>query len=337
MAVDLVGKMAELVALEMSFLQELELLVAPSRWEEKYIILPGETPFWEVEDPKEREKVRSRQYLRMWKRIHPKYFAGAQKEFGDRHPGYFPASAKKFGEGHPGYFAEAKRKYRSIRVHTSKGPKGTQNLLALYKRGLAPSTCELCGRGFPPKAGKNYHHWIYQNPSAGLWICSFPCDEFAEAVDRAGDSTWQLAAVYFGLKKQLDVDYADGEIVRLAKLAKRRRRVGTIIEGVYGKYPAWGKRDKPKDGLCEICHTQKCHAYHHWDDSILGKGIWACNSCHGFAGVLDVYSTPFIEKYQRLKMGDELRVLRLMKLNDATLASHMFPSLTGEHISALLV
>ena len=61
---------------------------------------------------------------------------------------------------------------------------------------------------------------------------------------------------------------------------ERRRVVCTSRNGV--QYVLIGnKRERPKDGKCELCtDIPKRLAYHHWDDKNLKKAIWCCPRCH---------------------------------------------------------
>ncbi len=238
--------------------EQLRFLTGPEGWEERFVIYPGETPWWEIKESKERHKVSHTQYM---------------------------------------------RNYCLTQVGTPKGLKGRQSLYALHKR-QKPGACELCGNN----KLLGYHHWINQYPSAGLWVC-FQCNVFAEVVDIGGQS---LASKYIGYKEWLDTRYADGELTRLAKIAKHYRQVFTMVNGVYSSHRAWGKRDKPEDNICELCGNVKCKVYHHWDDSILGKGLWICHRCDSFAEQIDTYGLSLAEKYLLLKVQDELRVFELI-------------------------
>ena len=47
------------------------------------------------------------------------------------------------------------------------------------------------------------------------------------------------------------------------------------------------RRESPKDGLCELCHTRPYHPYHHWDDLNINKGLYLCGICHQIAEGVD--------------------------------------------------
>lgn len=318
----------------------------PSGWEEKYITRPGETPWWEIEDPKERKEVQERQYKRMWRKLHPSAQVEANKRHEEKHPGaaaeatrrsmkrypetlkryreehrdqYALASrrhreghpeaaaeaAKRYEERHPGRSAEStrrclERRYGPLYVGTPKAPNGEHYLSAPYKR-EQPDACELCGV-LVKRLG--WHHWDNHNASMGLWVC-FGCNVFAEAADAGGRG---LVRKYVAYRELLDEEYADGQIVEEARLNQQYRQLHTTIDGVHAQFRAWGKRNRPEDGLCELCGTVACSTYHHWDDSILGKGLWTCQRCDKFAERLDAYGEVFVEKYLSLKKQDELRV-----------------------------
>ena len=191
-------------------------------------------------------------------------------------------------------------------VRTSKTPKGVELLYAPYKREPV-NACELCGT--PAKAqALGWHHWIYENPSVGLWVCPW-CNQFAEAVDAGG---LELVDKYILLKRQLDERYANGEIVKGARLAKQNRRMCVKIDGFVITVRAYGKRNVPEDNLCELCSRKKSSSYHHWDDSIFGKGIWVCMYDHALAERLDVYGVSFADKYLALKARDGQRLSNIL-------------------------
>lgn len=79
---------------------------------EKYIVNSGESPWWEISDPRERRNTRIRQQQRMQRKLHPRRAADIQKKYRENHPGAHAEELKKFKEEHPGYFAEADRRYK---------------------------------------------------------------------------------------------------------------------------------------------------------------------------------------------------------------------------------
>lgn len=318
--------------------------------ENEYIVNPGEIPWQEMEDSLEKNRARSRQRHRMFRKIHPGRNAETIRKHNEKYPGRnalririyckenperAAESKRRFFENHPGYNAEALRKFFKKRVWATKELRGSKlmYLSAPYKR-IVTDSCEICGD--PIKEGlyngRGWHHWTDLNPSMGVWVCCITCNIFAEAIDLMSNNVQYYASSYFNLKRQLDEMYADGEIVRLAEVARRFSRIGTTVGGVYGLYPAWGKRSKPEDSLCEVCHIHNCSQYHHWDDTILGKGMWLCMHCHGFAEVLDACGVGVIDKYLLLKVQDELRVLALMRQDNIIVTSDMFSCLEMEVI-----
>lgn len=205
------------------------------------------------------------------------------------------------------YFRAWRKGRRDLtHVGTPKTPKGFGVLYAPYKREPV-GTCELCGTPTKTQA-LGWHHWVYENPSIGLWTCPW-CNQFAEAVDIGG---MELVEKYVLHKELLDRQYADGEIVREAKLAKQNRRICVMVNGLAVSCRALGKKDAPKGGLCELCGHRKYSSYHHWDNAILGKGIWVCMYDHALAERMDTYGIPFVERYMALKAQDEHRVSEML-------------------------
>ncbi len=231
--------------------------------------------------------------------------AEAMKRFDREHPGQRNEINKKSMQKHP----ETYKRWKSTRIYTNKAPSRVlKSLAAPYKREKV-EVCELCG-GKPKQI--NWHHWVWTNPSVGLYIC-FACDRFAETVD---GNDLQLGEKYFNLKCKLDDMYSNGERVELAKKYNIRSYLKTTVGGIHKRYNAWGKRSRSADGLCELCGVKECHKYHHWDDDILGKGLWACQNCDGFAERVDAHGQSFIEKYLTLKAQDEARVCTLMEIQN---------------------
>lgn len=100
---------------------------APLRWEEKFIINSGETPWWVIDDPEEHDRAYHRQFSRMWYKLHPDASARThkrnrirypgvaareQREWSKEHPGAHAEAMSRFKENHPRYFAEKARSYR---------------------------------------------------------------------------------------------------------------------------------------------------------------------------------------------------------------------------------
>lgn len=83
----------------------------PPGWREKYIIHPGETPWWEVRGRKERRKAYHLQHMRMWYRVHPGAQTEADRKFHKEHPGYFAEAAREWRKRHPEVCAESHRKF----------------------------------------------------------------------------------------------------------------------------------------------------------------------------------------------------------------------------------
>ncbi len=55
-------------------------LLPPKDWEQRFIILPGETPWWEIEDREERNAAKSPQALRMYFKEHPEIHWGGNSD-----------------------------------------------------------------------------------------------------------------------------------------------------------------------------------------------------------------------------------------------------------------
>ena len=73
----------------------------PENWEQKCIILPGETPWWMIEDLWEQGRVRCKQNFRMWYKEHPELHYGLDS---DRpNPGHCelcPSTTKRLNHHH---------------------------------------------------------------------------------------------------------------------------------------------------------------------------------------------------------------------------------------------
>lgn len=271
------------------------------------------------EKPPEDARPRRGSQAESMRKHHEKYpgkHAAEMKAWYEAHPGARAEAMRLSEKRHPGRHAESCARYLSKHIHTPKGI-GHKYVAAPYKR-EKPKSCELCKEG-GSKLG--WHHWVATNSSIGVWLCGFTCHNFAEAADKVP------VGVYLGFKEQLDAEYADGEIARRAKLLGIKTRVRTTVNGVENWHLAWGKRDKPANSLCELCGISKCTGYHHWDNSILGKGIWVCIICHKFAEMIDERGGALAEDYLVLKVQEEFRVRTLMKADNAEITPDMFPSL----------
>ncbi len=95
-------------------------------WKEAYIINVGETPWWEIAHCKERNKVRRRQWMRLWYKTHPGYYNG------DNH-GHNKENMKRFRERNPGNHNETIREFR-------KTPKGRASLARMKAKRREYST-----------------------------------------------------------------------------------------------------------------------------------------------------------------------------------------------------
>lgn len=84
----------------------------PSGWEEKFVIHPGEIPWWKITEPRERDKVCKRQYWRMYCKLHPGRSAEANRESRKRHPGAAAEAQRKHNKRYPNAAAEARRKHQ---------------------------------------------------------------------------------------------------------------------------------------------------------------------------------------------------------------------------------
>lgn len=90
------------------------------------------------------------------------------------------------------------------------------------------------------------------------------------------------------------------------KSNKRRQRrrdsqVFTTIDGKTSSYKIIGKRPRPE--ACEICNkVPKLLQWHHWDDSDLSKGVWACRYCHSFMEAIESgLNEEHVKKYIKFK------------------------------------
>lgn len=101
------------------------LLPAPTGREEKFIILPGEAPWWEIEDCKERARAFHRQEMRMWYKLHPDADAEAMRRFYKSHPGCRVESRKRHEERHPGTYTKLTRESRQRHPETLRRYYGT--------------------------------------------------------------------------------------------------------------------------------------------------------------------------------------------------------------------
>lgn len=174
MTIDLRKKLNELKAIEKSCSNDLWSAAHPG-WEKHYVILEGETPWWEISDLVERKRVCGRQQRRMW-RVRCHDHANA-------------------------YNLKAMLVWNKTQVYTINTPKGKPGYVpAPYKRECL-GTCELCGRSYK-RLG--WHHWIPSNPSVGVWACNM-CHQFAEAVDKNPAS---IAEAYTVLKASVDSTYS---------------------------------------------------------------------------------------------------------------------------------
>lgn len=88
---------------------------APNGWEKRFIIYPGEIPWWSVEDLEERKKVYMRQSMRVRNKKRPSAAPKAYKRWDKGHPGVHTERVRKWYEDHPGAAAKesAKRRERS--------------------------------------------------------------------------------------------------------------------------------------------------------------------------------------------------------------------------------
>lgn len=77
----------------------------------KYIISEGETPWWEISDYRERNKVRCRQSRRVTYRLHPEVFVERNRRHEERHPGAHAKAVTSYQKSHPENVTKVKRKY----------------------------------------------------------------------------------------------------------------------------------------------------------------------------------------------------------------------------------
>lgn len=190
--------------------------VAHPGWEKHYVILPGEVPWWEINDPVERKRVCGRQQRRMW-RVRCHDHANA-------------------------YNLKAMLAWNKTQVYTTNTPRGKPGCVPAPHKRECPSACELCGRSY---RRLGWHHWIPSNPSVGVWACNM-CHQFAEAVD--GNITGIVEA-YTILKALLDTSHSMrypplGGLCELCSTAK------------YKDHHHWDDRDTRKGlWLCRKCHA----------------------------------------------------------------------------------
>lgn len=59
----------------------------PDGWEQKYTVNEGETPWWKIEDRRERTLVGNRQGSRKRREVDPEYYVKARGKNCERHPG----------------------------------------------------------------------------------------------------------------------------------------------------------------------------------------------------------------------------------------------------------
>lgn len=90
---------------------EIKILLDASPITEKFIIHPGETSWWHIIDPVERNRAYVRQWQRMWRKLHPGRKNEVQKRYNERHPGHHAEAMRKWNGSHPGCSAEAYKKY----------------------------------------------------------------------------------------------------------------------------------------------------------------------------------------------------------------------------------
>jgi 5-methylcytosine-specific restriction protein A len=100
-------------------------------WKTGYIVNPGETPWWEVNDRKERQKMCTRQSGRVQYKLHPESYAESKKRYREKDPEAYAKIAveasRQFNERHPGRALEASGCYYET-------PKGRANMA---KKGAA--------------------------------------------------------------------------------------------------------------------------------------------------------------------------------------------------------
>lgn len=99
---------------------ELQALMDIPPTSEKFIIHPGEVPWWDIEDLIERNRVWHRQWMRVEYKLHPDRHAGAVKRYYSRHPEYLPEKKKKYNRAPKGRAKEARMMAR--RREHSTGP-----------------------------------------------------------------------------------------------------------------------------------------------------------------------------------------------------------------------
>ncbi len=111
--------------------ERLEHLDGPPGWHEKYVVNPGETPWREIDNKRERRSVHTRQWLRMKNKKCPGFNTEKSREYNRNNPGYFDKKrdewrkqhperarelakegARRYRKNHPERFAESQKRFQ---------------------------------------------------------------------------------------------------------------------------------------------------------------------------------------------------------------------------------
>jgi len=103
----------------------------PPGWEKKFIIHPGEAPYWEIEDPQEKARALHRQEMRMWYKLHPGAQVEANKRHEEKHPGAADEATRRSMQNHPEtkkrYVEKHREQYNNAAKEYYRTPKGKAN------------------------------------------------------------------------------------------------------------------------------------------------------------------------------------------------------------------
>jgi 5-methylcytosine-specific restriction endonuclease McrA len=100
-----------------------------SDWQTRYMVLPGETPYWEMKYGKERQGVCSRQRIRAFHRDNPGSAAAARIRREALYPGTLAKAARKYSKTPKGKAACAKGLGKYLRT-----PKGKATLAKGFRK-----------------------------------------------------------------------------------------------------------------------------------------------------------------------------------------------------------
>jgi|GEM_PF-3272506 len=102
-----------------------------------------------------------------------------------------------------------------------------------------------------------------------------------------------MSNMYYKTHKEQSSQYHKEYYQNNREIIKERIREYQMTNGLYvdieGKqiFISGVRRERPSDGLCEMCRKRKFEDYHHWDNTNIKLAMWLCSKCHPIAEIAE--------------------------------------------------